>query len=69
MTTQPAPASPLLAAARSWYDAGFAVIPSHEEGSKRPMGRWKDYTVNRPTWQEIEGWLSPGRPTFRKGAP
>jgi putative DNA primase/helicase len=51
----------LLTAARAWYEAGFAVIPSHEDGGKRPMGRWKDYTVTRPTWQEIEGWLSTGR--------
>jgi len=60
VTSQPAEHE-LLAAARTWYDAGFAVIPSHEDGGKRPMGRWKDYTVTRPTWQEIEGWLSTGR--------
>jgi hypothetical protein len=60
VTSQPAEHE-LLTAARTWYDAGFAVIPSHEDGGKRPMGRWKDYTVTRPTWQEIEGWLSTGR--------
>ena len=57
----PSPASPLLTAARSWYDAGFAVIPSHEDGGKRPFGRWKEYAVTRPTWAEVEGWLSTGR--------
>ena len=60
MTIEPAE-NDLLAAARAWYEAGFAVIPSHEDGGKRPMGRWKDYTVTRPTWQEIEGWLATGR--------
>ena len=65
MSTDPTGTIPLIAslisAARAWYDAGFAVIPSHEDGGKRPMGRWKDYTVTRPTWQEIEGWLATGR--------
>ena len=37
------PASPLLDAARAWHDAGFCVIPSHEDGSKRPFGQWKKY--------------------------
>ena len=60
--TEPAPSpSPLLTAAREWYDAGFAVIPSHEDGGKRPFGRWKEYAITRPTWAEVEGWLSTGR--------
>lgn len=58
MTADP---SPLLAAARQWHDAGYCVVPSHEDGSKRPMGRWKEYTTARPTWDEITGWLSTGR--------
>lgn len=58
--TDPSPGS-LLTAARQWYDAGFCVIPSHEDGSKRPFGRWKDYQEHRPTWEELTGWLSTGR--------
>lgn len=50
----------LLTAAREWYDAGFAVIPSHPDGSKRPFGRWRDYQHERPHWSQVESWLSTG---------
>lgn len=63
MTTEPAPSPTLLDAAREWYRCGFAVIPSHEDGSKRPFGKWKSYQHQRPTWDEVEGWLSSGRYT------
>ena len=53
--------SPLLPAAREWYDAGYAVIPSHEDQSKRPMGRWKEFQERRPDWQDVETWLATGR--------
>jgi hypothetical protein len=60
----PTPADhPLLTAARDWFDAGFAVIPSHEDGGKRPFGPWKQYQAQRPTWADIEGWLITGRYT------
>lgn len=58
-----AAASPLLTAARAWYDAGFCVIPSHEDGGKRPFGRWKDYQTERPDWATLERWLASGRYT------
>lgn len=57
------PASPLLDAARAWHDAGFCVIPSHEDGSKRPFGQWKKYQHERPDWPTLEGWLLTGRYT------
>jgi hypothetical protein len=57
----PDPASPLLDAARAWYNAGFCVIPSHEDGGKRPFGRWKDYQTQRPDWATLEAWLQSGR--------
>lgn len=55
--------SPLLGAARNWHDAGYCVIPSHEDGGKRPFGAWKKYQHVRPTWTELEGWLNSGRYT------
>lgn len=58
-----APASPLLDAARAWYDAGFCVIPSHEDGGKRPFGQWKKYQHERPTWEQLSIWLASGRYT------
>jgi hypothetical protein len=61
--TMPDPASPLLDAARAWHDAGFCVIPSHEDGSKRPFGQWKKYQHKRPDWPTLERWLLTGRYT------
>jgi hypothetical protein len=59
----PDPASPLLDAARFWFNAGFCVIPSHEDGGKRPFGQWKKYQTQRPDWPTLEGWLQSGRYT------
>ena len=59
----PDPASPLLDAARTWHGAGFCVIPSHEDGGKRPFGQWKKYQSERPDWPTLEGWLKSGRYT------
>jgi hypothetical protein len=60
--TAPDP-SPLLAAARLWFDAGYSVVPTHEDGSKRPFGPWKQYQTERPTWDQIEAWLASGKYT------
>ena len=60
--TAPDP-SPLLAAARLWFDAGYSVVPTHEDGSKRPFGPWKQYQHERPTWDQIEAWLASGKYT------
>ena len=60
MTAVPAD-HPLLAAARLWFDAGYCVIPSHEDGGKRPMGRWKSYQSERMDWAELQSLLSTGR--------
>ena len=57
------PANPLLDAARAWHDAGFCVIPSHEDGSKRPFGQWKKFQKERPDWPTLERWLNTGRYT------
>jgi hypothetical protein len=54
---------PLLHAARAWFDAGFAVVPSHEDGGKRPYGRWKEYQSERMSWDELSTLLSSGRYT------
>jgi hypothetical protein len=54
---------PLIRAAWDWFAAGYAVVPSHEDGSKRPFGPWREYQQHRPTWAEVEGWLLTGRYT------
>jgi hypothetical protein len=61
--TAPAHYLDLLTAARQWYDAGYCVVPSHEDGGKRPFGAWKQYQTERPTWQQVEAWLATGRYT------
>jgi hypothetical protein len=54
---------PLLAAAQQWHDAGYCVIPSHEDGGKRPFGAWKQYQAARPDWGQVQAWLESGRYT------
>ena len=36
--------------------AGLAVIPPMQDGSKRPVGRWKQYQTERPTEAEVRAW-------------
>jgi hypothetical protein len=54
-------AARLLEYARAWHDAGCAVIPSHEDGRKRPFAAWLQYQERRPTWEQVEAWVSSGR--------
>ena len=56
-------ASKLLKAARDWYDAGYCVVPSHEDGGKRPAGYWARFQKERPTWQQTEEWITTGNYT------
>jgi hypothetical protein len=46
----------LLEAARLWYDAGYMVVPTHTDGTKRPFGFWRNYQdiENRPDFEHIE---------------
>ena len=55
--------SKLLKAARNWYDAGYCVVPSHEDGGKRPAGYWARFQKERPTWQQTEEWIASGNYT------
>jgi hypothetical protein len=65
--TAPAPNLDLLTAARQWYDAGYCVVPSHEDGGKRPFGAWKQYQTERPTWEQVEAWLATGQVYRHRG--
>jgi len=56
-------ADPLIDAARLWYDAGYCVIPSHEDNKKRPWGLWKGYQNERLPWDEFVDLMSTGRYT------
>lgn len=50
----------LISAAREWYEAGYAVIPCHEDGGKRPFGAWKQYQTQRLPWDELQALLETG---------
>jgi hypothetical protein len=53
----------LIEAARLWFDAGYCVVPSHEDGKKRPFGRWDEYQQTRMPWGELERLLTTGKYT------
>lgn len=48
--------SELIAGARKWYDAGYVVVPSHPDKTKRPFGFWRNYqnAENRPDFEHLE---------------
>ena len=56
-------ASKLLKAAKDWYDAGYCVVPSHEDGGKRPAGYWARFQKERPTWEQTAEWIASGNYT------
>jgi len=53
----------LIAAAREWFDAGYCVVPTHEDGGKRPFGAWKEYQTTRLPWHDLERLLNTGKHT------
>jgi len=53
----------LITAAREWYEAGYCVVPTHEDGGKRPFGAWKQYQTERLPWDQLHELLSSERYT------
>lgn len=43
-----------LDAARLWHAAGCSAWPPMQDGTKRPMGEWKQFMSRRPTLEELE---------------
>ena len=54
------PADTLADAAWRWYAAGFCVVPSHQDGSKRPHTAWAKYQQERPDFDQVADWLETG---------
>ena len=50
----------ILQAALDLHDAGCSVIPARTDGSKAPIGSWKQYQVIRPTRDEVIEWFKDG---------
>jgi hypothetical protein len=52
--------NPVLQAALNFYDAGISVVPARADGSKAPIGTWKQYQNQRATREQIVEWFSAG---------
>lgn len=50
----------MLAVARSYYEAGLAVMPPKMDGSKTPYVPWAPYQERRPTPKELKLWYARG---------
>lgn len=48
----------VLQAALNFHDAGVCVVPSRVDGSKAPLGLWKQYQSTMPTIDEITAWFT-----------
>ena len=48
-------------AALAALTAGLSVVPPREDGSKRPIGEWKQFQAQRPTNAQIDSWYRGGR--------
>ena len=44
--------------AQAWLDAGFSVVPPRQDGSKAPLGNWKQYMHERATDEQLALWYS-----------
>jgi AAA domain-containing protein/bifunctional DNA primase/polymerase-like protein len=45
-----------------WHQAGACVIQAKTDGSKRPIGEWKQYQKQRPNLTAVVDWFSGGHP-------
>lgn len=43
-------------AAINAYKTGLCVIPPRGDGTKRPVGDWAEYQINRPSRDQMERW-------------
>ena len=43
------------------HKAGLCVVPPKEDGSKAPLGEWKEYQSQRPSESALDQWYSNGR--------
>jgi len=52
----------ILQAALDFYDAGISVVPANNNGSKSPIGSWKQYQVSRAEPEQLGDWFGTGHP-------
>jgi hypothetical protein len=54
--------NPVLQAALDFYDAGISVVPANNNGSKSPIGSWKQYQVSQAEPEQLGDWFGTGHP-------
>jgi hypothetical protein len=52
--------NPMLKAAIEFHAAGYSVIRASTNGSKSPVGLWKQYTTAQPSLEEVIVWFKDG---------
>ena len=58
----------ILTAARAVYEAGLSAVPPKEDGSKRPLGSWKQYQKERASRDQMAEWYTGSDPCQGLGA-
>lgn len=53
-------AQQIISAAKSWYNAGCSVIPIRADGTKKPLGEWKQYQAQHPSIPQMSRWFDGG---------
>lgn len=56
------PTQPTLAAALAAWDAGLCVVRVNADGTKTPIGKWKQWQTNRPPRETVARWFADGHP-------
>ena len=41
-------------------EGGLCVVPPREDGTKAPLGQWRQYRTERPTREQLQSWYSNG---------
>ena len=52
--------NPMLKAAIEFHTAGYSVIRANTNGTKAPIGLWKQYTTAQPSLEEVIVWFKDG---------
>lgn len=54
-------ANPVYDAAIAFHNAGCCVVPVREDGTKAPVGTWKQYQTQRSTPADLDTWFGNGQ--------
>lgn len=54
--------SAVAAAALAAWDAGLCVVRAATDGTKRPLGAWRQWQQQRPDRVQVEQWFAGGHP-------